>query len=188
MTASIKFNPQKLAKLNDPERVAMINPDLIWETLQLTTPRVLIDIGAGTGIFARNFAARMPDGMIYACDSSPVMAAWMQENLTEENIAALLSAESAVPLENEIADLVYMITVHHELTKPEQLLSEAYRLLKPGGKAALIDWRKGAVSIGPRDEIRVPEEVVAAQLQQAGFRHVCRYEVLPNHFLIVGEK
>lgn len=188
MADSIKFNPQKLAKLNDPRRLEMINPDLIWEALELTAPQVLIDIGAGTGIFARNFAARIPAGTVYACDSSPVMADWMRENLAVANLVSLLSGESSVPLEGEIADLVYMITVHHELEEPESLLAEIRRLLKPGGKVALIDWRKEAMPDGPPLEIRVAEEAVMEQLCNAGFRNVRRCDILPRHFLIVGEK
>lgn len=188
MADSIKFNPQKLAKLNDPRRLEMINPDLIWQTLELAAPKVLIDIGAGTGIFARNFAARVPDGTVYACDSSPVMADWMRENLAVENIVPLLSGESAVPLEEEVADLVYMITVHHELEEPELLLAETRRLLKSGGKVALIDWRKEVMPDGPPIEIRVAEKVVMEQLRNAGFRNVRRHDILPRHFLIVGEK
>lgn len=188
MADSIKFNPQKLAKLNDPRRLEMINPDLIWEALELTAPRVLVDIGAGTGIFARNFAARVPAGTVYACDSSPVMADWMRENPAAANVVSLLSGESSVPLEGEIADLVYMITVHHELEEPELLLAETRRLLKPGGKVALVDWRKEAMPDGPPIEIRVAEEAVMEQLRNAGFRNVRRCDVLPRHFLVVGEK
>ena len=31
MSESIKFDPKKLAKLNNPDRVKTMNPDLIWE-------------------------------------------------------------------------------------------------------------------------------------------------------------
>lgn len=42
--------------------------------------------------------------------------------------------ERAVPLEDGLADLVYMINLHHELEAPEEILNESYRLLKENGK------------------------------------------------------
>ena len=84
--------------------------------------------------------------------------------------------------------VVVMITVHHELEEPERLLAETRRLLKPDGKVALIDWRKETMPDGPPVEIRVAEEVVMEQLRSAGFRNVRRCDILPRHFLVVGEK
>ena len=81
MTRNIKFDTKNLDKLNNTKRLKWINPDLIWETLKLSNPITLIDIGAGTGIFAKEIAKKIPDGKIYACDSSSVMVDWMQENL-----------------------------------------------------------------------------------------------------------
>lgn len=142
MDNSKKFDTKKLNKLNNVERLKWINPDLVWQTLKLSNPKILIDIGAGTGIFAKEFIKKLSNGKIYACDSANVMVDWMQENLLENNIIPFLTNENTIDLENNIADFVYMITVHHELMDPEKLLKEAYRLLKSGGKIAIIDWKK----------------------------------------------
>lgn len=107
MDNSRKFDSKKLDKLNSSERLKMINPDLVWETLNLKNPNILVDIGAGTGIFAREFAKKIPEGKIYACDSSEIMIDWMKENLETKNIIPILSNESSVELEYGIADLVY---------------------------------------------------------------------------------
>ncbi len=188
MEDSIKFDPRKLEKLNDPNRLEIIRPDVIWKILDLKNPRVLVDIGAGTGFFAKVFAGKIPDGKLYACDSSPVMVGWMRENRKESNIIPLLSAESSIPLKKETADLIYMIVVHHELHEPEKLLSEIFRLLKAEGKIAIVDWKKEAMKEGPPVEIRIPEETVMNQLRDAGFRNVERFDVFPLHYLIVGQK
>lgn len=186
MSKAIKFDPKKLAKLNNPERLEMINPDLIWQTLALKTADTLIDIGAGTGLFAKEFAKYA--GKIYACDSSEIMIEWMKENLSENNILPLKSVEAAIPLEAEIADLVYMINVHHELTEPERLLKEAFRLLKSNGKIAIIDWKAQELTQGPSLAIKVPEKIIISQLEQAGFKNMMSHPVLPFHSFIIAEK
>lgn len=184
----IKFDPKKLDKLNSPERLKMINPDLVWETLNLKTPSVLVDIGAGTGIFAREFAKKIHEGKIYACDSSKIMVDWMKENLEDKNIIPILSDESFVGLDYGMADLVYMITVHHELFEPEKLLIEAHRLLKTGGKIAIIDWRKEEMANGPPVEKRISEETIINQLQKGGFNNIIKHNILPLHSFIIGQK
>ncbi len=188
MNNEIKFNPKKLAKLNNSERLKWINPDSIWKTLELNNPKTLIDIGAGTGIFAKEFAKKIPDGKIYACDSSSVMIDWMKENLSETNIIPILTNENSINLENSIADFVYMITVHHELLEPEKLLTEAYRLLKTGGKIAIIDWKKKEMTDGPSIEKRISEETIMEQLKNVGFNNLVSHNVLPLYYFIFGKK
>lgn len=189
MAESVKFNPAKLARLNDPQRLAVLDPVRIWSALSLTdTPRVVLDIGAGTGFFARAFAAHMPAGTLYACDAEPLMVEWMRQNLAVPNIIPLLSAEAAVPLPDGQAGLIYMIAVHHELLEPLNLLAECHRLLKPGGTIALIDWKKDSPQGGPPPEIRIPEHIVLDQLRQTGFKETRQHDLLPCHFMLTAVK
>lgn len=188
MKESIKFDSKKLAKLNNHERFKTLNPDVIWDALNMKNTRVLVDIGAGTGFFAKEFVKKISGGKIYTCDTSEIMIEWMKENITENNIIPLLCSESSIDLESGIADLVYMINVHHELLEPEKLLSEAYRLLKPHGKITIIDWKKEEMVDGPSIEKRVPEEIIIQQLQKCGFNNVVSYNILPLHSFIVGQK
>ena len=184
----VKFDPKKLSKLNNPDRLKTLNPDLIWDTLELQNPKILIDIGAGTGFFAKEFSKKLDNGKIYACDSSDVMLQWMQENITDKNIIPLKCSESSVELPNEIADLIYMLNVHHELLEPEALLAEAFRLLKFGGKIAIIDWKPEEMQEGPPLETRLSEEIVIEQLEKTPFRNITKHKFLPQHWFIVGEK
>ncbi|MFP3869694.1 MAG: class I SAM-dependent methyltransferase, partial [Syntrophobacteria bacterium] len=142
---SRRFDPRKLEKLNDPERLRIQDPELIWKALNLKDPRVLVDIGAGTGFFAVPFCDKMQQGKVYACDISPTMVEWMKENLPRryrDVILPIRMEESAVPLADGIADLVYMIDLHHELKEPVKIVSEAWRLLRKGGKVMIIDWKR----------------------------------------------
>jgi len=188
MSESIKFDPKKLAKLNNLERFKTLNPDVIWDALDMQNPKVLIDIGAGTGFFTREFSRKLTDGKIYACDSSEAMIKWMQENITDENIIPLQCSEASVDLPDGIADLIYMINVHHEITEPEKLLIETHRLLKIGGKIAIIDWKAEAMEDGPPLNIRISDEVIAEHLLKTGFKGITNHKLLPLHSFIVGVK
>jgi len=185
---SIKFNPKQLAKLNNPERLKTLNPNVIWDALDMQNPKVLIDIGAGTGFFTKEFSKKLPDGKIYACDSSDVMIQWMQENITDKNTLPLQCSEASIDLPDGIADLIYMINVHHEILKPKKLLVEANRLLKTGGKIAIIDWKAEEMQDGPPLKIRIKDEIIVEQLLKTGFINIVKHKVLSLHSFITGQK
>jgi len=191
VSESKKFDPKKLAKLNDPKRLEYLNPDLIWEKAGLKNPSVLIDIGAGTGFFALLFSEKMKKGKVYACDISDEMLSWMEDNLPPESKGKVIPVkmeESSVPLFDNMADLVYMINLHHELEQPQKVLREALRLLRRGGKLLIVDWKKEQTPEGPPLKIRVTEEAIQSQMLKAGFRDIIKYAVLPYHHFLVGEK
>ena len=188
---SKKFDPAKLAKLNDPKRLSIMSPDLIWKTLHLSDPQVLVDIGAGTGFFAVPFSKKMTRGKVYACDISDVMIDWMKEHLpadVKESVVPLKMEETKVPLPDGIADLVSMINLHHELDSPKDILAECHRLLKKGGTLMIIDWRKEAMEDGPPLSIRVTEEDIRSDMHADGFTNIIAHPVLPYHYFVVGEK
>lgn len=185
-----KFNPEKLQKLNNPARLKDIPPDTIWNKLNLTNPKVLIDIGSGTGLFSIEFNRFMNDGKIYACDISKTMIDWMKNNVCADNpgIEPVLMTENTVPLKDSMADLVFMITLHHELLDPIALLTESYRLLKPNGNIFIVDWKKIKTDRGPKMEIRYLPESISTQLESVGFQKINIYNNLQNHFLITAIK
>jgi ubiquinone/menaquinone biosynthesis C-methylase UbiE len=186
-----KFDPKKLAKLNDPKRLEYLNPDIIWERAGLASANVLIDIGAGTGFFAVLFSKKIKRGRVYACDISEEMIAWMNDNVPAESKGSVFPVkmeESSVPLADDIADLVYMINVHHELEQPLRVLEESRRLLKKGGKLIIIDWKKEETPEGPPLNIRIDAEIIESQMLTSGFSNVNKYAVLPYHNFLIGEK
>ncbi|NOX88545.1 MAG: class I SAM-dependent methyltransferase [Calditrichaeota bacterium] len=184
------FDPKKLHKLNNPDRLSDIPPEFILNKLNLKDPSVLVDIGAGTGFFSIPFAAYVKTGKVFACDISVEMINWMKENVCPKypNIIPLKMEENTVPLEDGVADLVYMINLHHELDEPEKMLKESLRLLKNNGKIFIVDWRKEDMPEGPPENIRCLPEEVKNQLISVGFKNVTVYDSLPKHFLIISEK
>lgn len=186
-----RFDPRSIHKLNDPERFSRENPDLIWRELGLADPHVLVEIGAGTGFFAAPFARKMRNGRIYACDVQDEMLSWMSRNLPVDvrgSVRPLKMSETRVPLPDGIADLVYMINLHHELDDAAALMKESARLLKDGGTVLVMDWKKGETPAGPPQEIRVAEDRIISDLAGAGLRDVRPHAVMAYHTFVTGKK
>lgn len=185
-----KFDPKKLKKLNNPQRLVDIPVAFIADKLNIQKSDTFIEIGAGTAFFCIAFLEHFKPHTMYACDISTVMLNWIKENVTPHypGIIPVETTENNVPLEDQKADLVFMINLHHELDDPALSLTESYRLLKPGGKICIIDWKKEDMAEGPPEKIRCHPEQVNEQLGKSGFDTIQIYNELPKHFLVVGEK
>lgn len=185
-----KFDPKKLKKLNNPERLKDISPEYIWKKLQIVNPTVLVDIGAGTGFFTVPFLQYLENGKIYACDLSEIMIDWMKNNvcIKHPGVLPVKMEENTVPLENGIADLVYMINLHHELDNPEKILQESQRLLKSTGSIFIVDWKKEDMSEGPPTHIRCSVAQVKDELEGAQFRNIRIFDEMKKHFLVIADK
>lgn len=174
--AHLKFDIAKLEKLNDPGRFESLPPDVFWRALgEPAGACAIVEIGAGTGMFAAAFAALAPEAVIYAADTSPEMLDWMRANRPDVGAGRLvpvLAEEDRVPLDDGIADALYMINVHHELAHPDDSYAEAFRLLESGGRVLVVDWADRDTPKGPPHDVRVSAAELAGFLERAGFDEV----------------
>lgn len=187
----MKFDLAKLEKLNDTRRFEDLIPEVMWEALALHMPEVIVEIGAGTGLFSARFAAMAPGATVYAVDVAPAMLDWMAANRPEVaagTVVPVLSEESSVPLFDEMADAVVMVNLHHELADPHSTYAEAKRLVRPGGRILVADWAPRQTPKGPPLGVRATEEQLVAALMMAGFTDVVVHRSLPNHSLVTGTK
>lgn len=186
-----RFDPKKLQKLNNPKRLLDIPVDTVWNMLNLPGKDItLVEIGAGTAFFSIAFLKQVKDGKLYACDVSETMLDWVAANIvpTHPEIIPVKTKEETVPLQDGIADLVFMITLHHELQDPAPLLRESYRLAKQGGSVLVIDWKKEDMAEGPPADIRCEPQRVEKELAAAGFRDITDNRDLEKHFIVSGRK
>jgi ubiquinone/menaquinone biosynthesis C-methylase UbiE len=185
-----KFNPKKLQKLNDPLRLIDVPPEFVCSKLSQQEPDVLLEIGAGTAFFSVAFHQQLHASTTYACDVSENMINWMEENISPKhpNIIPVKSEESSVPLDDEIADLVLMINLHHELEDQSLVIQESYRLLKPGGEIFVIDWKKEEMPHGPPVSIRCLPQDIEQQLKASAFLDIKTFDEMAKHFLVIAKK
>lgn len=186
-----KFDPAKLQRLNDPARLERVSPDVLWQAMgEPTHVTTIVEIGAGTGLYASEFLRRAPDAVLYASDVEAPMVEWMRENrpeVTAGRLVPLSSQEEHVPLEDSSADIVYMLNVHHELAEPSAIYAEAFRLLRPGGQALIADWAPVETSGGPPGRIRVSAQRLADYLTAAGFERPTIHEgAFETHSLVTA--
>ncbi|PKQ15396.1 MAG: hypothetical protein CVT67_09675 [Actinobacteria bacterium HGW-Actinobacteria-7] len=190
--AHLKFDLAKIHKLDDTGRFETMRPEVMWRALEDPSPEVIIEIGAGTGLFSAKFAEMAPGATVYSADTEQVMLDWMREHRPEVaagRMVPVLSQETTVPLPDGTAQLVVMLNLHHELADPRAICTEAYRMLLPGGQLLIVDWAPGDTPKGPPQEVRVSANDVVALLSSVGFASAQAHEdALPWHWLVTAER
>ncbi|MDC7228448.1 MAG: class I SAM-dependent methyltransferase [Spirochaetales bacterium] len=183
------FNQKKLDNLNNPVRLQMIPPEYIWKLIEPEKHSDKVEIGAGTGIFSRAFQTISGTGKTIAFDISSEMIEWMTENIVTEypQIIPLTASADTLPIADNSADIVYMITLHHELDSPESALQECRRILRSNGRIFIVDWNMNNTRMGPPAEIRFTAETVADQLNDAGFLNTRIDKGLDDFFIVTAD-
>jgi ubiquinone/menaquinone biosynthesis C-methylase UbiE len=180
-----------MERLNDTGRFEGLPPEVMWHALGNPCPSTIVDVGAGTGLFACKFADLAPAAEVYAVDTEPAMVRWMLEHRPLhlcERLHPLLGQESAIPLGSGEAELVVMIDLHHELVDPLSTYADVSRILCAGGQLLVVDWSPGSSEIGPPQDIRASAESIAGILSSVGFEPVTIHPDLPEHSLITAFK
>ena len=94
----------------------------------------VLDVGCGKGRFARVLTERYPQARIAAMDISTAMLAFVPAPITP--VAATMTA---LPFADAAFDAVYATESLEHAVDIERAVAEMCRVLKPGGRAAIID-------------------------------------------------
>lgn len=167
-----KFNPNHLHKLDSPKRREILPPDLPVTLFGFEPGSHIVDFGCGSGYFSVELATTIgPKGLLYALDQRTEMLDALTERMEAqglENFRKLQNREHEIPLESSSVHGVFMATVYHELVSPLLVLKEVIRVLKPGGRLMVIDWRPIEEEMGPGLHHRIAPESVIQAAQEAG--------------------
>jgi ubiquinone/menaquinone biosynthesis C-methylase UbiE len=108
--------------------------------LKLLPPLVIADLGAGEGMMAQLLAQRAE--RVIAVDSSEKMVefgAGLARKHGLENLDYRLGDMEQLPIEDESVDVAFFSQSLHHAPHPERALAEAHRILRPGGRIAVLD-------------------------------------------------
>jgi len=124
--------------LNSTHRKRIQPPSMIVKGLRLETGMIVVEIGCGPGTFTIDVArAIAPKGTVYAVDIQEGMLEQLRNNIQKhgiENIVPILAdAGGRIPLDDELADAAFSVTVLPEIPDRVGALREIHRVLKRDG-------------------------------------------------------
>jgi ubiquinone/menaquinone biosynthesis C-methylase UbiE/biotin operon repressor len=111
--------------------------------IRLMPPMVIADLGAGEGTISQLMAERAK--RVIAIDNSEKMVEFGSELAKKHGISNLeyrLGDLEDVPIRTGTVDLAFLSQALHHARHPERALGEAWRILKPGGRIAILDLNR----------------------------------------------
>ena len=182
--------PHWVAVFDDPERDAWQKPDALLRSLGVTGGQTVADLGAGTGYLSVRIARAVGDsGKVLAIDVAPKLVTYMKERAAKERLPqmrAVLTTPDDPALPERGTDLVLVVDTWHHIDERVRYLAKVARGLKPGGRVAVVDFKKGALPVGPPDEHKLAPDQVADEFRRAGWTLVRRdEELLPYQYVLV---
>jgi len=168
--------------------------------LKLLPPLVIADLGAGEGTISQLMAQRAQK--VIAVDNSEKMVEFGSDLARRHGIRNLeyrLGDLESVPIRSGTVDLAFLSQALHHARHPERAVSEAWRILKPGGRIAILDLNRHhfeeARELYADIWLGFTELEIEQQLRSAGFQKletaIVHREPEPPHFetmLALGEK
>jgi arsenite methyltransferase len=147
------------------------NPTLL---AQLKEGETVLDLGSGGGIDVLLSAQRVgPGGKAYGLDMTDEMLALARENQRKagvENVEFLKGEIENIPLPDNSVDVIISNCVINLSADKGQVLREAFRVLKPGGRFAVSDVvLRGDIPPQVRDSVMLWVGCVAGALQDSEY-------------------
>ncbi len=171
-----------------------VDTDRLFRYLSLSQSMTFLDLGCGKGNYTLAAARAIgPQGVVYGID------VW-QEGLDElkkraaleglHNIIAIhANLNEHIPLENMTIDICFMATVLHDLlreTSGTTAITEAARILKPGGRLCIVEFKKIEDGPGPPLGVRLSPEETEHIVASSGFVREYVTDMGPYHYLLVA--
>jgi SAM-dependent methyltransferase len=152
------------------------NPTALAE---LREGEVVLDLGSGGGIDVLLSAKRVgPTGKAYGLDMTDEMLALARKNAADAgatNVEFLKGDIEHIPLPDESVDVIISNCVINLSAAKAQVLREAFRVLKPGGRFAVSDVVvRGAIPDEVRRNMELWVGCVAGALEEREFEELLR--------------
>ncbi len=163
-------------------RQTVVEVGRLSDVLRLRPHSRVADVGAGGGRFTLEIARQhLTDGFIYATEIDLDQLGTLNEAVRQagiDNVTVVESSTTDTGLPPACCDAVFLRTVYHHLTRPDEIASDLFSAVREGGRLAVIDfppsrWLSVFAPIRevPEDRVGhgVSAETVLSELTAAGF-------------------
>jgi ubiquinone/menaquinone biosynthesis C-methylase UbiE len=171
-------------------------PKKIMDAIGVKPGMVIGEIGAGRGRFTVYLAREVgPTGKIYANDIDKDALASLKnrcKKLAFKQVETILGEPDDAKFTDQSLDLAFMVWVYHMIEKPDQLLKNLKKSLKPGALLVIVDPIDSEIDNefkidrkDPNNKIPTIKERVEKSAKASGFELVKVETFLPKDYIFI---
>lgn len=174
----------------------LLDPYFIFEQIGLGAEMKIADLGCGAaGHFVIPAAKIVGEkGIVYAVDLLKSVLEAVKSRARLEGVANIelvwsnLEIYGATKIQPESLDFVLLSNTLWQIKKREEMFHEAVRLIKKGGKIAVIEWMMGEAPLGPPPERRISKDYVRELAKKHGLSEEKEFKAGPYHYGLIFKK
>lgn len=153
------------------------------------------DLGVGAGFYALEAGKLVgEEGRVFAVDVQKELVASVKlvaerEGLTNvESLWGDIEKEGGTKIKTGIIDEVIASNILFQVEDKDGFIKEILRILKPGGRALVIDWMDSFAGLGPHREEVVVEGQAESLFAGNGFTIEKKIDAGDHHYGFVARK
>lgn len=184
------------ASYENTDRVVWQRPNLIIGLLGNgdISDKVVVDIGAGSGFFAKRItplakkviALDIDESFLRFIDSTKVLELPME---VQSRLETRLTPRDAPRLSANEADAVLIVNTFMYIENKLEYLQKLKPCIKEGGRLVIVDFKRKRTALGPRPrEHRAPLFMVEELLYEAGYKNIQAIDTELNYqYILIAE-
>lgn len=178
----------------DRDRHVWQKPGLVIDVLGDIEEKVIADIGAGEGFFARRLAPLADRVIAVEIDQqwidylNTLRLTELPTNLRNRLEPRLATADDPMLEDNEV-DIILFVNTLYLIKRREAYLGKLQPALRSGGRIVIVDWKKEPTALGPPVADRIGLSELGTMLERAGFAVVSTDNTaLEYQYIMIAEK
>jgi ubiquinone/menaquinone biosynthesis C-methylase UbiE len=179
--------------LESPTRIASLKIDETIPRLKLKPTDIVVDIGAGSGVFEGPLSRAVPQGKVYAVDIDQGLLDNIEKRKKEfqiTNVQTVLGKFTDPNLPTHDIDLAFINDVLHHIEDRAGYVRNLAAYLKPSGRIAVIEFVPDKGGHRDQPELQITQSQATAWMADAGMKPVDQIDGLftDKWFVIYGKR
>lgn len=166
----------KVSIYEDENRDIWQKPDRVMDILGPLDDKTVVDLGAGTGYFAFRLVSKAKKVIAVDIDQDFVNFMEKKRKLLPVELQDKFEVRLAQPqnpqLKKDEADAVLIVNTYAYIQNRIQYFSNLQKVLNPGSKIVIIEFKMKSIPNGPPDEEKISISQVESELKAAGFQNI----------------
>lgn len=175
------------------KKTALFDTDAIIAKLAPAQKQQIAELGCGhSGFFVFPLARLIGrQGKIYAVDIIKSTLEEIKNEAAKRNMPQVITVWSnlevfkATNIESSSLDSAMLVNTLHQSNKKVEMLREAIRLLKRGGKLLIVEWKNADAPLGPSADKRVNPESLKNAAVKLGLDIAEQFDAGPYHYGLI---